>query len=295
MSSTRTSRPRPSTTGICVVGRGNPASTSNSRSQVSRGDAAPPSTRGSTVLRDLSPRAPGYCCAYAHHVLHGVGRRVLQRVEPSHGVVTRQVTRQVEGRARQGRNRNARDLRHLVGGECLVADQQTGVTACAARDQFDGLRRVDPLRAVQSRRGRARDHAAALRPQPRGDGPVAQRQIVLAGGVDVRKHAGIPAGQRVSRAAGLASDHDFPHVGSMPSAPDTRDRRYATKVRLELLRGVDLANERGSRARGREGTPACTPRGSRSSDRGREHPARHRQRRRRRRDRPTPEKRRPTA
>ena len=228
------------------MGRGSPASTSNSRSRVSRGDAAPPSTSGSTVLRRFEPARARIPLRVSHHVLHGVGRRVLQRVEPSHGFVTRQVTCQVEGRARQGRNRNARDLRHLVGwrvSRCGPADRGDGVrcsaisSICAVASTHCAPCSADAAAPAITPRRFDHSHAATVR--SRSD------RSCLAEHVDVRKHAGIPAGQLVSRATGLASDHDFSHVGSMPRGPDTRDRRHATKKRVTLLRGVDLANERG--------------------------------------------------
>jgi hypothetical protein len=59
MSSTPTSR-QLTCTGICVVGRGKPASISNNRSQVSLGEAAPGSTRGRADLSRRRPRTPGY-------------------------------------------------------------------------------------------------------------------------------------------------------------------------------------------------------------------------------------------
>ena len=52
-------------TGICVSGRGKPASCSHSRVMLSRGDSAPPSTSGSSSRSCRFPRARGYRSASA--------------------------------------------------------------------------------------------------------------------------------------------------------------------------------------------------------------------------------------
>ena len=54
--------PHSSSTGICVCGRGNPAWISNSRSQVSLGDCAPPSTKSTAIRACRIPRLAGYRC-----------------------------------------------------------------------------------------------------------------------------------------------------------------------------------------------------------------------------------------
>ena len=75
----------PARTGICVSGRGNPASCSHSRIRLSRGDSAPPSTSGSSSGAGARPRARGYrsavdtSCDRVRLVPH-------QRVQPSQRV-----------------------------------------------------------------------------------------------------------------------------------------------------------------------------------------------------------------
>ena len=139
-----------------------------------------------------------------------------------------------------------------------------------------GVSRVDPVRAVQRRRSCTRDHATALRPQPRGDGPVAQRRLTSCSARTRRgRSAGIP--RRVRDSCGHARRPRFrprlPSCRRLPSGHRHSARLDVTrtKTRVSGCSSVNLAE--GERTAGAlepevaQGTAACTPRGSRSSGR----------------------------
>ena len=172
---------------------GKPASINSSRSHVSFGDAAPPSTSDNAARSCRRPRAPG--CAWPARA-HPRSENGLARMSAS-----RRATAPPRGRSRprsyavragvvDGEPRDASDL-------VSVNDVVTGDDACGwmwvAPDQFDGCVVFDPAGAVQCRGREPGEDSATARPQPSPPPTVAEA-----------RESSAPADRHRDRSIGIA-------------------------------------------------------------------------------------------
>ena len=136
--------------------------------------------------------------------------------------------------------------------------------------QLDGVSRIHPRRAVQSRGGHTGDHTMAARCQPRCDRAVTQRQLRILRCVDAAVNRQVPAAQFVtsdpSRRNRFTANEDLRHGCIVHSPTDSpAESTYCSESASRPLQNVDFAKEKtrpwrgGPRARGPTSTRRRTP------------------------------------
>ena len=198
-----------------------------SRSLVSRGEAAPPSTNWQSVLEEFDASRAAVPLSEELHLLRRERPCPHQGVQPRDGLVAFEVAAQIERGTRSRCDRQARPG-ELVLRNPFIARHDAARRMSAVENDLDGNVGIDPLRIMQCRGGDPGNDPSSLRPQPGSERAVVQRQCPPFGSMHIREHPSIPACKLVtcdcSGRDGLGADEYFPHGVMLVCATDTSVR-----------------------------------------------------------------------
>ncbi|VEG51509.1 Uncharacterised protein [Mycolicibacterium aurum] len=223
--STRIRRSRNS---ICVSGRGRPPRTRISRTLVSCGDSAPPSTRSSTPRSRATPPSAGMCSRNCSDARRRDAGGVHQRVDDRYRLFGGSRAADVECGAGGRRRVDAADHAHLVGHEAPRASDDPRCRMPVGANDLRRCARVDPLGAEHRCGGQAAERRTGG--QPGGLGSDTCGEFHVPRNVDVAIDSGVVTSE------------------SAPGEPSAADRHAAEKGVHAATVGT-RTDESGPRAR----------------------------------------------
>lgn len=250
----------PMATGICVSGLGISASISHSRVRLSCGDAAPPSTKGSSSRSCRTPRSAGVALGEREDVVDGVALVPHQCVEPRQRLRTGLMPPEVECRTDPRGDGEAGPSGHFIVGDGFRPSHQPGLRSAPDAHEVRS-HALDPptaRRAEQTPPRPSLHRAAPTRATPRWHGHAA-----TALNPSSRTRLGRAARTNcATRAASRAPPPPLPHPRRpRPCGDLALEHRHVIETRVLAGKCEKTSPKSASRPR----NPAYNPRSRRNS------------------------------